>query len=956
MKHKITLWLLAFLSCAALGLWQKDNLSTFCREYNALQRSNEKRPLIPENIARNDPEAATIAESILVYHQQDERLLNVAEGLVQYPQNEFFLGQFAAFISDSSAYDPNLRLMVAKRLISLNPQKPFYHYFMADALLACDNDINIVLNAVEQGNRCCDYNIPYDKYKQRVIDIAEKAEISRMNIRDIDRERWNPSPFHLDRNLISFAAASFADGDNLLGTRICDAVYGMQRKHALSGEFRGIHRNMNISPMIHFGRWDNPEGLELQRVELSEDRARENRFRLCARISENILAKSENAYPRPQDEEKDEYEDNSAIIAIILAPHFGRMFVSFGLAVLILALFCLADGYPKNEKVGLVKTSMFVFACLVFSLVAKGVFVQLARDSCCSSYQEILSPPKFDLDILWRDSFLTVIFLIVPLTGLLLLQISRKSRWWIRLLFLFFVTVGCIGFIVSMEHIDNCQLFLKDLILPIIVVSIIFFTEIVLAIIARWLSKWKIVWLAVAASLFGSLSIAAQGYSLEFLVMLLFILFSASTIFGPSPKDKSPVVSLFNLFAADTQQAIIRIKCLKLVAPFIILYWLLFVAMMPASAYRINYEVNRDNPPIRKYKLLEPSEATYHRVLNYLENKQRTRVGIFGLLGLVMPEDLPAVLEKFKEIPIDVHYVPPSPPHEPNRAVDPNIVNDALLTRAMTSSGRDAVNIISAAITVPDNQQTLLARAKLGDVTAKQPLETLLAKRIAEGNDFPASEINAKWWQRPVKSYEIISALACISGPNEAARRYISYIQRNGIFDLFEDFDFLRSVNLLPSPQVRSVIKACLTKTKGQDLSQLHLWPRTPDLPLYPFHSLLGIYGDKEIAEEAFELMLQSADQNSENTLFDISPYLTIESAELLKKGLSSDNDKFRAWSVWQLRKVGYQFSQDEIEKLMRDESWMVRANTVIVAPEMTKNLAQNDKNPFVKFTASLQN
>ena len=147
------------------------------------------RPLIPENIAQTDPEAATIAKHLLSHHEQGEWLLSLADGLLKYPQNEFLLDELARTVWFESEYGCQIRLKTAKRLISLNPQKPFYHYFLADALLGCGSDINTVLNAIELGNRCSDYNIPYDKYKQRVISIAEKAKLSRTQIGELRYER-----------------------------------------------------------------------------------------------------------------------------------------------------------------------------------------------------------------------------------------------------------------------------------------------------------------------------------------------------------------------------------------------------------------------------------------------------------------------------------------------------------------------------------------------------------------------------------------------------------------------------------------------------------------------------------------------------------------------------------------------------------------------------------------------
>jgi len=372
----------------------------------------------------------------------------------------------------------------------------------------------------------------------------------------------------------------------------------------------------------------------------------------------------------------------------------------------------------------------------------------------------------------------------------------------------------------------------------------------------------------------------------------------------------------------------------------------------------------RDIPAKRKYTLPEPNEATYHRVLNYLESKQRTRTGIFKLLGLVMPEDLPGVLENFKELPSNDYYgemkfrpsLPgePNRPAKPNRTNDPNRTKDILLTRAIITSGRDAVNILTAAITNPNHQQTLIARAKLGDVTAKQPLEELLASRISEGNDFPCPDDNTNLWDKPVKSEEIIPALVCVSEPNEAAQRYINYIQRRSMPEILEDIYLVRSVILLPSRQARVVIKSYLAKSADWQPPTQSQWG--PDLysALIPLRELVGYYGDREIAEGVFRLMLRVDETGEKFEVSNVSRYFTIESADLLKKGLTARNGKFRAWSVWQLRKVGYKFSQEDIDKLLKDDSWMVRANVVMAEPQIVKNIAMNDKNSFVRFVAIL--
>jgi hypothetical protein len=967
MRIRTTLWLIAVIACVALGIRQKDNLSIFMREYNALWRDTDyssegkflRRPLIPEKIAQTDPEAAQIAEHILSHYVEGEWLSSLADGLLKYPQNEFLLDELAGSIYYESEYGCQIRLEIAKRLLSLNPQKPFYHYFLADALLDSGSDINKVFDTIEQGNRCSDYNIPYEKYRQRVISIAEKAKLSRKQIGWLDFERREQSPYNLDRKLIGFAAAAFADGDNQIGTRICDTVYEMQRKHILAGDRRAIAaNNVNVSAsFVQSGNYCAPEGLELQRVGLSKERARQDRLRLCSRIHEGILAESEKTDLKTQSEIKDEQKSHSAHIAFILAPYFGRMFISFGVAIIILFLFILSAGNMRNEKAGFIKMLMFAFACFIFFLVSRGIFVQLVRSNTCDHgfYTEMLRPLPLTLSNLKDEPIWPMIFLGVPLAGLIFLQISRKCRWRARAFFLATVTVACIGFFLWDQRREFNRLYFKDLIGPIIVFAIIAFAEIVLTIIAGWLSKWKIVWLAMSSALFGVISIGTWGYYYpEYLVMLLFILFSAAVIVGPAPKDKSPIILFLTLFGTGVQQSVNRVKCLKLIAPFIVVYWILFINQMPSTAYLIYSETSRENPPRMKYTVLEPNEATYHRVLNYVENTDTNRYWVSGLLGLVMPEDLPDVLKKLKERPSDGYNLRPSRIGEPSIPRDPNKTYDTLLAGAIVSSGRDVVGILSAAMADSNRPRALLARAKLGDITAKQPLERLLAERIAEDNDLPRGPYDVSRWEWPLTSAEIIPALACVSEPNEAVQRYLSFIQRNNMPEVINEMYFIRGITLLPTQQARMVIKAYLDKAAD--------WQTPPDREMWPnlrgamnsLQDVVGYYADKEIAEGVFRLMLRLYENGGELRELNISPYFTIESAELLKKGLTVPNYRFRAWSVWQLRRVGYKFTQEELDKLLKDDSWIVRANAVMAEPQRAKNIAVNDKNSFVRFVATL--
>jgi len=961
MKLKLTLWLLAFLACSALALWQKDNLSTFCREYYSFWRVYEyhqggfipKKLLIPSQIAQTDPEAAAVLESIIHWYGENEPLISIAQYLEKFPQNEKFLSDFVFWLSEEKALDPQIQLMTTEKLLHLHPENALYQYLLADSLLALrnDNDINKALEAIEKANRCSDFNMPYDKYKQRVIDLAEKAKLGQMIITTLNYEGPGPDTGNLRKLPLAFANAAFTDGDYNLGTRICDTIHNMQRKQFMAGSrWQQASRNLNLmSSPIHFGSWRYPEALELQRAAISNQRARELRLRLCAWIPDFLLLDdSQRAYTKTEPEINQGQKADWADLAIFLSPHFGRMFLSMVLTLFVFALLCLLFGYSRNDKIGFFKISLFAFACFCFFVLASRLFIVLLDNYCCNGRYSLsaIRMPVVQFSMLLDVTPVATIFFAVPFVCLILLYWAKIRpaagkwfvRWSKRLLLSGAFASGWIGLLAVSKLFCDSRLQPEDLILPFIIVAV---ATILISGLSRWFCRWRICWLIPVAVLLGSFSIMAEGYFyIGYLVMILFIIFSVLIIVGPASSGA------------------FHTRCLKLVSPFIIVYWLIFVALMPLSAYRISYDVKLSSPAKRSVTLFEPNEAVYQRVLARFDSNQITKHEAFRFIGLIMPEELSHTLIKYYKLSSGLDervYLPligKTPDHSEFISCQ-NDQNELFLIRAVTSSGKDSTSILTKAMNDPNHPRALMARAQLGDVTAKQPLKAILAKHIEQDNESLRSEGINKWRDIPPKSYEIIAALACISEPNDAAQHYINYIQRHSVPDLLYDFDLLRSANLLPSQQARIVIKAYLEKVKQWNPSQQPHWDLEPDAALQPLRSIVGIYGDKEIAEAVLEFMLQNAAQN---TLFDVSPYFTSESAELLKKGLSSDNDRFRAWSVWQLRKVGYQFTQDEINKLMRDESWMVRANAAIAAPQLTKDLAKNDKNPFIRFASSLNN
>jgi HEAT repeat protein len=150
------------------------------------------------------------------------------------------------------------------------------------------------------------------------------------------------------------------------------------------------------------------------------------------------------------------------------------------------------------------------------------------------------------------------------------------------------------------------------------------------------------------------------------------------------------------------------------------------------------------------------------------------------------------------------------------------------------------------------------------------------------------------------------------------------------------------------------VLKAYLAKAAEWKSPAQPKWDENPDRIIAPLRNLLAIYGDREIAENIVEVMIKYTGTINEEMLLELSPYFTIESTKILKTGLISNDERLRAWCVWQLRKVGYQFSEEELSKLLVDKSWKVRANTVAAGGAKAIEGVAYDPNLFVRWVAIL--
>jgi len=987
MKLRTAIWVIVILCCVGLGIWQRNNLSIIWREYSSLYRHIEyedysikvRGPFISRKMAKEDPEAAAVAEICLgcLHCKEDERILAVAEKLLEYPDNKFFLFELISslYYWHESVIDPQIKLRLAERLVALEPDNANYHYLKCHFLLAdrCGNDIDAALEEMEYANKCQDYSFPYDGYRQRAINIANKAKLCRYLIRELRYfRRSNPFTSNSWQQSMAQANVAFTDGDTAKGMRITGALAQMQKRQLRDGDPYAIClRSLRFfSGPYSFGHWHEPHGLELQRVDLTKERARKNRLQLCS-----LMAPPKKVADNNKDQDKKEQEKQTAFLAVHPAVHAGEMFVAFLWSCVVLLLICAIRGFGESARLGFLGVLSFIAGCVYYFCIVKGFFLASLLDSfsCYSfSYADALRPLP-GLKYIEYEPKLAGLFLAGPIVVALALWglgfvRPKKGAFW-KLWYVKVLVALAIGTLTAFIALGNQMNSFMGVSWQSCVIAGVLAGILACVIItfAWWLFRSRIIRLFIVATFLGSVTVLASGYRyVHYLPMIAFVLTSA-IVAVVKPGEGSAFKTVLRLFSRKLDITAVRKKCLQLTAPFIVVYWVLFITLAPFVVKSINLEFKEFKTVERRVILPEPNEA-YQELMSTFEAEDLSKNHIYRLLGLVMPEDLPSVLEKLKNKEFADYRWGPSV-YIGKGASEQGIterrelerrLNDGDLVFVMNGCSRDVVSIIVSVLDNPDADRALVARARLGDSTAREKLEELLQTRMK--NEFDKKEDkqamrHRSYLDRPAKAAEIIGALACISEPNEAMERFLDYIQNRKVSDLMEDHEFFKGLTLLPTIQARKVLKAYLAKTHNWqprvERTPNGLFRERPDRVLNPLRRIVGLYGNRHIAEAIFKIMLSAVDEREGFESFEISPYFDDGSAESLKRGLSSENDDMRAWCVWQLRKIGYKWDKEELDKLLTDKSWKVRANAVIAGGKGTATLAGRDQSNFVRLVGS---
>jgi hypothetical protein len=244
--------------------------------------------------------------------------------------------------------------------------------------------------------------------------------------------------------------------------------------------------------------------------------------------------------------------------------------------------------------------------------------------------------------------------------------------------------------------------------------------------------------------------------------------------------------------------------------------------------------------------------------------------------------------------------------------------------------------------------------------------------------------------------FEVAGALAFLSNPQEAKERFSRLIDlvappRDSGYQVdlqqssnvllkawagqYRECLFYRSLTGVPKPKVTELLKEYMQRRQFN----------------YPFDDLefldvFSMAGDRELAEWVFRNVAEShltvqvteyPDLVPTLSPIDISdvknmrtvkrskdmtdryleptfPYLSVESIPLLLEHLDSDNEQLRAFIVWRVTSLGYEWSEEQLAALRQDSFWKVRMNALFAFDRDGWATFAEDENALVRTVAQM--
>lgn len=186
-----------------------------------------------------------------------------------------------------------------------------------------------------------------------------------------------------------------------------------------------------------------------------------------------------------------------------------------------------------------------------------------------------------------------------------------------------------------------------------------------------------------------------------------------------------------------------------------------------------------------------------------------------------------------------------------------------------------------------------------------------------------ARDFESRWFYRAIRSLP----------PSEAAALLTEYVKWPHLSHPFGEADFLDTFAEVGNRALAEWMLQCVAES-----------PPSKEVRDIPVGRIITRFEDFEVSRE----------DTSHEYLESAYPYLSAESTPLLLQHLNSDHIPLRAFVVWRLTTLGYDWPEDQLDTLLKDRAWQVRLNALLASDTPDIGAALADENTIVQAIAGL--
>jgi len=846
-----------------------------------------KFPVFSPSVTRQDPEAAAVGEVVMQRFNPPsyDTRLKYLSGLALQYPDNPF------FIYELKDFLGDLS---TEKLLAMDPHNGFYHFLKADAMVRKEGfaGVDKALAELERGLDCPHITLPYELYYPRVQALFEQEQIAQSREFMIHGPRSFPGwPLsRLSDSIRSYARYLIING------RVEEAQAIHDRLERCAVKSACLPMNLASPGRFLCPEFDSQEPdrcptqiVELQRLSLTPERSQQLRLELLAWKNWTFR------YSKNQRDARESIPRKIARRTEFVFPpalHSGQM-----LLACMAGLVCFS-GLVLWRKADFTRTGLSPWIILVIS----GTVFLLITQYWAFRQIDQMNQQSYGLERILKPPY----------------EVIRLDKAW--------------------SSYRSIEIFCGACLL------------------VMWLGGWlrrRLVVCLLLSGFWGCLALELSRWGIAYLVpMFMFAVLSARVLSRSNEPDALDCRGMRMLCSNQPHALAYRGRCLQMMLGWTLLYLVVFTLCAPpvsqaainSKARSMGYYRNAMQRP--EYKL---DESLYSQMLSRFDRLDLTWIQARQWLPCVMPEDLPAILNKIKSLN-RVSYQTLYPDlSSPGMMLDDFgmesyqryalMQDDYELGAAMEQCGRNAMPHFLAYFKQPDSFPALYFRCKLGDPNAAEIIKAkLLQYKPVDTEDLnPPSEDSEPGFSVT----RAIEALAWAGDYDDAIgfyQQHISHRKKDGLE--YHDYGLL---SLLPDAYRARIIE----------------W-----LAQYAIANHYdGILGDLWMTESRYlstPMLHRSIEAfvNKEhwyyNGLVINRPVIDAVCAETLIRGLDSTDEHIALACMGLLKSAGVQLSPEQLELLCRHNNAGIRTAAIRMSAE--RGLAVTETSPVACLIQSLVN